>query len=162
VLITFGSISLNILDKNGEPLRQWAYSSIVLKNRETTKSMFCPDMEETESLYIFDCDAIKQLIFLCNKTKRKKIAYLFPWFLIFILLLFSFNYFSDNFRKITERIATSITSIEQESNLGNIMFSEISGVSICDINKINDYILSSNQNFLSITDDNIELIFIKL
>ena len=162
MLITFGSISLNILDKNGEPLRQWAYSSIFFKKKETTKSLFCPDMEETESLYISDRDAIKQLIFLCNKTKRKKITNLFPWFLIFILLLFSSNYFSDYFRKITEKIAFSISSFEQESNLGNIMFSEISGVSICDINKINDYFLRSNQNFLSTTNDKIELIFIEL
>ena len=71
VIITFGSISINILDKRGEPLRQWAYSSIFLKTREPTKSMFCPDMEETECLYIFDRDAVNQLIFLCNKTKKE-------------------------------------------------------------------------------------------
>ena len=74
VLITFGSISLNILDKRGEPLRQWAYSSIFLKTRETSKSMFCPDMEESESLYIFDQDAVNQLIFLCSKTKRRRLS----------------------------------------------------------------------------------------
>ena len=162
VLITFGSISLNILDKSGEPLRQWAYSSIFLKTRETTKSMFCPDMEETESLYIFDRDAVNQLIFLCNKTKRRKITNFFPWFFLFILLIFTFSYFSDYFRKITERIASSITSAEQESNLGNIMFSEISGVSHCAINKINDYIHSSDKKYLSRTNGNIEIIFINL
>ena len=162
MLITFGSISLNILDKSGEPLRQWAYSSIFLKTRETTKSMFCPDMEETESLYIFDRDAINQLIFLCNKTKRKKITNFFPWFFLFILLIFTFSYFSDYFRKITERIASSITSAEQESNLGNIMFSELSEVSYCAINKINDYIHSSDKKYLSRTNGNIEIIFINL
>ena len=162
VFITFGSISLNILDKSGEPLRQWAYSSIFLKTRETTKSMFCPDMEETESLYIFDRDAVNQLIFLCNKTKRRKIINFFPWFFLFILLIFSSTYFSDFFRKSTEKIAASITSDEQESNLGNIMFSEISGLAHCDINKINDYIHSSVKNYRSTTNGNIELIFINL
>ena len=162
VLITFGSISLNILDKRGEPLRQWAYSSIFLKTRETSKSMFCPDMEETESLYIFDQDAVNQLIFLCNKTKRKKISNLFPWFFLFILLIFSSTYFLDYFRKGTEKIATSITSDEQEINLGNIMFSEIAELAHCDINKINDYIHSSGKNYRSKTNGNIELIFINL
>ena len=70
VLVAFGSISLNILNTNGEPLGQWAYSSIFLKNKEASKSMFCPDLEETESLYIFDSDAVNHLISLCNKTKR--------------------------------------------------------------------------------------------
>ncbi len=162
VLITFGSISLNILDKRGEPLRQWAYSSIFLKTRETSKSMFCPDMEETESLYIFDQDAVNQLIFLCNKTKRRKITNLFPWFFLFILLIFSSVYFSDYFRKVTEKVAASLTSDEQESNLGNMMFSEISGVSHCDIKKVNDYIHSSDKNYLSTASRNIELIFINL
>ena len=162
VLIAFGSISLNILDTNGEPLRQWAYSSIFLKNKETTKSMFCPDMEETESLYIFDHDAVNQLIFLCNKNKQKKFSKLFPWLFIIILLIVSSTFFSDYFRKITENIATSITSAEQESNLGNIMFTKISGVSYCDINKVNGYISSSDKNYLSTTGSNIELIFINL
>ena len=36
--------------------------------------MFCPDLEETESLYIFDQDAVTHLIFLSNKTNRKKFA----------------------------------------------------------------------------------------
>ena len=162
VLITFGSISLNILDKSGEPLRHWAYSSIFLKTRETTRSMFCPDMEETESLYIFDRDAVNQLIFLCNKTKERRITNLFPWFFLFILLIFSSAYFSDYFRKFTEKIALSITSAEQESNLGNMMFSEISEVSYCDINKINDYIHNADKNYLSRTNGRIELIFINL
>ena len=124
--------------------------------------MFCPDMEETESLYIFDRDAVKQLIYLCNKTKRRKFAKLFPWLFIIILLIVSSNFFSDYFRKITENIAISITSAEQESNLGNIMFSKISGVSYCDINKINRYLRRSDKNYLSTTSSNIELIFINL
>ena len=162
VLITFGSISLNILDTKGEPLRQWAYSSIFLKNSNTTKSLFCPDMEETESLYIFDRDAVNQLIFLCNRTRQKKYAKSFPWFFIIILLIVSSTFFSDYFRKITENIATSITSAEQESNIGNIMFSKISGISYCDINKISDYISSSDKNYQSIVSSNIELIFSNL
>ena len=162
VLITFGSISLNILDTKGEPLRQWAYSSIFLKNRNTTKSLFCPDMEETESLYIFDGDAVNQLIFLCNRTRQKKFAKSFPWLFIIILLIVSSTFFSDYFRKITENIATSITSAEQESNIGNIMFSKISGISYCDINKISDYISSSDKNYQSTASSNIELIFSNL
>ena len=162
MLITFGSISLNILDTNGEPVGQWSYSSIFLKNRETTKSIFCPDMEETESLYIFDQDAVNQLIFLCSKNKRRKITNLFPWFFLFILLIFSFVYFSDYFRKVTEKLSASITSDEQESNIGNMMFSEISEVSYCNINKMNNYSHSSDKNFLSRTNGKIELIFINL
>ena len=119
-------------------------------------------MEETESLYIFDRDAVTQLIYLCNKTKQKKFAKLFPWFFIIILLFVSSTFFSDYFRKITENIAISITSAEQESNLGNIMFSKISGVSYCDINRINGYIRSSDKNYLSTTNSNIELVFINL
>ena len=40
------------------------------------------------------------------------------------------------------------------------MFSEISGVSYCDINKTNEYIRSLDKNYLSIKSGNIELIFI--
>ena len=159
VLVAFGSISLNILNTNGEPVRQWAYSSIFLKNKEASKSMFCPDLEETESLYIFDQDAVNHLIFLCNKTNRKKFANLLPWFFIIILLIGSSTFFSSYFRIVTEKIALSITSAEQESNLGNIMLKKMSGVSYCDINKTNEYIRSLEKNYLPITSDSIELIF---
>ena len=159
VLVTFGSISLNILNTNGEPVRQWAYSSIFLKNKEASKSMFCPDLEETESLYIFDQDAVNHLIFLSNKTNRKKFANLLPWFFIVILLISSFTFFSSYFRIVIEKIALSITSAEQESNLGNIMLKEMSEVSYCDINKTNEYLRSLEKNYVSITDDSIELIF---
>ena len=159
VLVAFGSISLNILNTNGEPVRQWAYSSIFLKNKEASKSMFCPDLEETESLYIFDQDAVNHLIFLCNKTNRKKFANLLPWFFIIILLIGFSTYFSSYFRIVTEKIALSITSAEQESNLGNIMLKEMSEVSYCDINKTNEYLRSLEKNYVSITDDSIELIF---
>ena len=159
VLVAFGSISLNILNTNGEPLRQWAYSSIFLKNKEASKSMFCPDLEETESLYIFDQDAVNHLIFLSNKTNRKKFANLLPWFFIIILLISSFTFFSSYFRIVIEKIALSITSAEQESNLGNIMLKEMSEVSYCDINKTNEYLRSLEKNYVSITDDSIELIF---
>ena len=159
VLVAFGSISLNILNTNGEPVRQWAYSSIFLKNKEASKSMFCPDLEETESLYIFDQDAVNHLIFLSNKTNRKKFANLLPWFFIIILLISSFTFFSSYFRIVIEKIALSITSAEQESNLGNIMLKEMSEVSYCDINKTNEYLRSLEMNYVSITDDSIELIF---
>ena len=160
VLVAFGSISLNILNMKGEPLRQWAYSSIFLKNNEASKSMFCPDLEESESLYISDQDAVNHLIFLCNKTHRKKFINLFPWLFIIILLIVFSTFFSSYFRIVTEKIALSITSAEQESNLGNIMFSEISGVSYCDINKTNRYIRSLDKDYLSIKSNAIELIFI--
>ena len=124
VLVAFGSISLNILNTNGEPVRQWAYSSIFLKNKQASKSMFCPDLEETESLYIFDQDAVNYLIFLSNKTNRKKFSNLLPMFFIIILLISSFTFFSSYFRIFIEKIALSITSAEQESNLGNIMLKE--------------------------------------
>ena len=159
VLVAFGSISLNILNTNGEPVRQWAYSSIFLKNKEASKSMFCPDLEETESLYIFDQDAVNHLIFLSNKTNRKKFANLLPWFFIIILLISSFTFFSSYFRMVIEKVALSITSAEQESNLGNIMLKEMSEVSYCDINKTNEYLRSLEKNYVSITDDSIELIF---
>ncbi len=159
VLVAFGSISLNILNTNGEPVRQWAYSSIFLKNKEASKSMFCPDLEETESLYIFDQDAVNHLIFLSNKTNRKKFATLLPWFFIIILLISSFTFFSSYFRIVIEKIALSITSAEQESNLGNIILKEMSEVSYCDINKTNEYLRSLEMNYVSITDDSIELIF---
>ena len=159
MLVAFGSISLNILNTNGEPVRQWAYSSIFLKNKEASKSMFCPDLEETESLYIFDQDAVNHLIFLCNKTNRKKFANLLPWFFIIILLIGFSTFFSSYFRTVTEKIALSITSAEQESNLGNIMLKKMSGVSYCDINKTNEYIRSLEKNYLPITSDSIELIF---
>ena len=159
VLVAFGSISLNILNTNGEPVRQWSYSSIFLKNKEASKSMFCPDLEETESLYIFDQDAVNHLIFLSNKTNRKKFANLLPWFFIIILLISSFTFFSSYFRIVIEKIALSITSAEQESNLGNIMLKEMSEVSYCDINKTNEYLRSLEKNHLSITGDSIELIF---
>ena len=159
VLVAFGSISLNILNTNGEPVRQWAYSSIFLKNKEASKSMFCPDLEETESLYIFDQDAVNHLIFLSNKTNRKKFANLLPWFFIIILLISSFTFFSSYFRIVIEKIALSITSAEQESNLGNIMLKEMSEISYCDINKTNEYLRSLGRNYVSITDDSIELIF---
>ena len=162
VLITFGSISLNILDKRGEPLRQWAYSSIFLKTREPTKSMFCPDMEETECLYIFDCDAVNQLIFLCNKTKKRRITKSILWFFLIIFLFFSSIYFSDYFRKFAEKIAASITSAEQESNLGNTMFGKIPDISYCDINKLNNYIRTSSKTYRSRTNNNIELVFTDL
>ena len=159
VLVAFGSISLNILNTNGEPVRQWAYSSIFLKNKEASKSMFCPDLEETDSLYIFDQDAVNHLIFLSNKTNRKKFANLLPWFFIIILLIGFSTFFSSYFRIVTEKIALSITSAEQESNLGNIMLKEMSGISYCDINKTNEYIRSLEKDYLSITSDSIELIF---
>ncbi len=159
VLVAFGSISLNILNTKGEPLRQWAYSSIFLRNKETSRSMFCPDLEETESLYIFDQDAVNHLIFLCNKTNQKKFPNLLPWLFIIILLIGSSTFFSIYFRIITEKIALSITSAEQESNLGNIMFNKISGVSYCDINKTNGYIRSLQKDYLSKTSNAIELIF---
>ena len=159
MLVAFGSISLNILSTNGEPVRQWAYSSIFLKNKEASKSMFCPDLEETESLYIFDQDAVNHLIFLCNKTNRKKFANVLPWFFIIILLFGFSTYFSSYFRIVTEKVALSITSAEQESNLGNIMLKEMPGVSYCDIDKTNEYIRSLEKDYLSITSDSIELIF---
>ena len=159
VLVAFGSISLNILNTNGEPVRQWAYSSIFLKNKEASKSMFCPDLEETESLYIFDQDAVNHLIFLSNKTSRKKFANLLPWFFIIILLIGSSTFFSIYFMIITEKIALSITSAEQESNLGNIMLKEMSGVTYCDINKTNEYIRSLEKDYLSVMSDSIELIY---
>ena len=159
MLVAFGSISLNILNTNGEPVRQWAYSSIFLKNKEASKSMFCPDLEETESLYIFDQDAVNHLIFLCNKTNRKKFSNMLPWFFIIILLIGFSTFFSSYFRIVTEKIALSITSVEQESNLGNIMLKKMSGVSYCDINKTNEYIHSLEKNYLPITSDSIELIF---
>jgi len=159
VLVAFGSISLNILNTNGEPIRQWAYSSIFLKNKEASKSTFCPDLEETESLYIFDQDAVNHLIFLSNKTNRKKFANLLPWFFIIILLISSFTFFSSYFRIAIEKIALSITSAEQESNLGNIMLKEMSEISYCDINKTNEYLRSLEKTYVSITDDSIELIF---
>ena len=162
VLVAFGSISLNIINTNGEPVRQWAYSSIFLKNKEASKSMFCPDLEETESLYIFDQDAVNHLIFLSNKTNRKKFANLLPWFFIIILLISSFTFFPSYFRIVIEKIALSITSAEQESNLGNIMLKEMSGVSYCDINKTNEYLRSLEKNYVSITDDSLELIFMNL
>ena len=162
VLVAFGSISLNILDTKGEPLRQWAYSSIFLKNNEASKSIFCPDLEETESLYIFDQDAVNHLILLSNKTKRKKLSKLFPWFFVIILLFISSVFFSSYFRVITEKIALSITSAEQESNLGNIMFSEFSSVPYCNINNTNRYIRSLDKNYLSRMNNTIELIFINL
>ncbi len=162
VLVAFGSISLNILDTKGEPLRQWAYSSIFLKNSTTSKSMFCPDLEQTECLYIFDQEAVNHLILLCNKTKQKKLTKLFPWLFIVILLFVSSIFLSSQFRIVTEKIALSLTSAEQESNIGNIMFSEIMGVPYCDINKTNEYIRSLDKNFLSGTSNAIELVFIDL
>ena len=159
VLVAFGSISLDIFDTKGEPIRQWAYSSIFLKNRDASKSMFCPDLEETESLYIFDRDAVNHLILLCNKTKRKNFAKFLPWFFIIILFIVYSTFFSGYLRIFTEKIALSITSTEQEINLGDIMFSEISGVSYCDINKTNEYIRSLEKDYLSVTSDSIELIF---
>ena len=162
VLVAFGSISLNILDTTGEPLRQWAYSSIFLKNNEASKSMFCPDLEETESLYIFDQDAVNHLMLLCNKTKRKKLSKMFPWLFVIILLFISSVFFSSYFRVITEKIALSLTSDEQESNLGNIMFNEIPVVSYCDINKTNEYIRTLEKNHLSRTIDGIQIIFMNL
>ena len=162
VLVAFGSISLNILDTTGEPLRQWAYSSIFLKNKEASKSIFCPDLEETESLYIFDQDAVNHLILLCNKTKRTRLSKLFQWLFVIILLFISSVFFSGYFRVITEKIALSITSAEQESNLGNIMFSDILGASYCDIKKTNQYIHSLDKNYLSGMNNGIELIFINL
>ena len=162
MLVSFGSISLNILDVNGEPLRQWAYSSIFLKNKETKKSRFCPDMEETESLYIFDSEAVDHLIFLCNKTKQKKFPNLFPWLFVIIILFISSYFFSGYTRTIAEKIAASLTSTEQESYLGNIMFGKISELTYCDINKINDYIRSADTTHLSTMSDNLELIFINL
>ena len=159
MLVAFGSISLNILNTKGEPLRQWAYSSIFLKNKEASKSMFCPDLEETESLYIFDHEAVNHLSFLCNKTNRKKFSNLFPWLFIIILLIISSSFFSGYFRIGSEKIALSITSAEQESNLGNIMLKEMSGVSYCNINKTNEYIRSLEKDYLSIRSDSIELIF---
>ena len=80
--------------------------------------MFCPDMEETECLYIFDRDAVNQLIFLCNKTKKRRITKSFLSFFLIIILIFSPLYFSDYFRNFTEKIAASITTSEQESNEG--------------------------------------------
>ena len=160
VLVAFGSISLNILNTNGEPVRQWAYSSIFLKNKEASKSMFCPDLEETESLYIFDRDAINHLILLCNKTKRKKLAKFFPWVFIIILFIVYTTFFSGYLRIFTEKIALSITSTEQEINLGDIMFSEISGISYCDVKKTNEYIRSLDKNYLTTKSSNIELIII--
>ena len=162
VLISFGSISLNILDVSGEPLRQWAYSSIFLKNKETKKSRFCPDIEETENLYIFDCDAIDHLIFLCNKTRQKKFPNLYIWLFIIILLITSSYFFLGYTRTITEKIAASLTSAEQESYLGNVMFGKISEISHCDINKINDYIRSTGEIDPSTMSDDIEVIFINL
>ena len=162
VLVAFGSISLNILNTDGEPLRQWAYSSIFLKSKEASKSMFCPDMEETESLYVFDKDAVNHLICLCNKNNRKKFDNLFPWLFIIFLLIISSSFFSGYFRIGSEKIALSITSAEQESNLGNIMLSEISGESYCDINNTNQYIRSLDKDYLSRTSNAIELIFINL
>ncbi len=162
VLVTFDSISLNILDTKGEPIRQWAYSSIFLKNKEASKSMFCPDLEETESLYIFDQDAESHLILLCNKTKRKKLAKLFPWIFIVILLIFSSTFFLGQLRIVIEKIALSLTSYEQERNLGNIMFSEILGASYCDIKKTNEYIGSLNKNYLSRKRNAIEFVFVDL
>ena len=160
VLVAFGSISLNIFDIKGEPLRQWAYSSIFFKNKEASKSIFCPDLEETESLYIFDRDAEDHLIILCNKTKRKKLAKLFPLLLIIILLIVSSTLFLGYFRIVTEKIALSLTSAEQESNLGNIMLSKIPRISYCDRNRTNEYIRSLDKNYLSTMSSNIELIFI--
>ena len=160
VLVAFGSISLDIFDTKGDPIRQWAYSSIFLKKREVSKSMFCPDLEETESLYIFDRDAVNHLILLCNKTKRKNLAKLFPWFFIIILFIVYSTFFSGYLRIFTEKIALSITSTEQEINLGDIMFSEISGISYCDVNKTNEYIRSLDKNYLSAKSGDIELIFI--
>ena len=159
VLVAFGSISLDILNTKGEPIRQWAYSSIFLKNRDVSKSMFCPDLEETESLYIFDEDAVNHLIFLSNKTNRKIFANLLPWFFIIILLISSFTFFSSYFRIVIEKIALSITSAEQESNFGNIMLKEMSEVSYCDINKTNEYIRSLEKDYLSRKSNAIELIF---
>ena len=124
--------------------------------------MFCPDMEETECLYIFDCDAVNQLIFLCNKTKKRRLTKSFLWLFLIIFLFFSSIYFSDYFRKFAEKIAASITSAEQEGNLGNTMFSNISDVSYCDINTLNNYIRTSNKTYRSKTNGNIELIFIDL
>ena len=159
VIVAFGSISLNILNTNGEPVRQWAYSSIFLKNKEASIAMFCPDLEETESLYIFDQDAVNHLIFLCNKTNQKKFAHLLPRFFIIILLIVSSSFFSKYFRIVTEKIALSITSAEQESNLGNIMLKKMSEVSYCDIKKTNEFIRGLEKDYLSITSDSIELIF---
>ena len=124
--------------------------------------MFCPDLEETETLYIFDQDAVNHLMLLCNKTKRKKLSKLFPWLFLIILLFISSIFFSSYFRVITEKIALSLTSAEQESNLGNIMFSNIIGVSYCDIKKTNRYIRSLDKNYLSGMNNAIELIFINL
>ena len=42
------------------------------------------------------------------------------------------------------------------------MFSNISDISYCDINKLNDYISASDKTHLSRTNGNIELIFINL
>ena len=122
--------------------------------------MFCPDLEETESLYIFDRDAVNHLILLSNKTKRKKLAKFFPWLFIIILFIVYYTFFSGYLRIFTERIALSITSTEQEINLGDIMFSEISGVSYCDISKTNEYIQRLDKNYLSTKSGDIELIFI--
>ncbi len=160
VLVAFGSISLDIFDINGETIRQWAYSSIFLKNREASKSMFCPDLEETESLYIFDRDAVNHLMLLCNKTKRRKLSKFFPWLFIIVLFIVYSTFFSGYFRVFIEKIALSITSTEQEINLGNIMFSEISGVSYCDIKKTNEYIRSLDKNYLTTKSSDIELIII--
>ena len=119
-------------------------------------------MEETESLYIFDQEAVNHLIFLCNKTKQKKFPYLFIWLFIIFLFIISSYFFSGYTRTIAEKVATSLTSTEQEKYLGNIMFGEISGLSHCDINKINDYIRRTGENHISTISDNIELIFINL
>ena len=119
-------------------------------------------MEETESLYIFDSEAIDHLIFLCNKTKQKKFPNLFPWLFVIIILFISSYFFSGYTRTIVEKIAYSLTSTEQESYLGNMMFGKVSGISYCDINKINNYIRSIDEIHLLTMSDNIELIFINL
>ena len=85
---------------------------------------------------------------------------MFPWLFVIILLFISSVFFSGYFRVISEKVALSITSAEQESNLGNIMFSEISGVTYCDIYKTNRYIRSIGKNYLSGMNNSIELIFI--
>ena len=140
VNISFGSISLNILDTDNDPISQWAYGSVILVEMNIDSAVFSPDEEQTEHLAIFDADAVKYLLSLSKKKVNSPFKRILKSILLICLIIICASFFYKYHRISLEKIALSITSHEQENFIGSLIFTNLKEFSLCNSESSNRFI----------------------
>ena len=159
VNISFASMSVNILDRNNEPITQWAYGSVRLVKMNNDSAVFSPDLEETEHLTIFDKDAAKYLLSLSEKKTNSATKQILKYVLLIFIVSIGSLLIYKHHRISLEKLALTITSQEQENFIGSLVITNLKGLSLCDSDSNNTFVNTLIAKNMKINDPIINVKF---